>query len=538
MPQDKVLTPELAKTMCQLTLDIRRPLAVLVTRRGLIQEIIVGTDLVLSPMTAAKFRAGPRSLRGLRLIRTQLHDQPLSQESLTDLAYLRLDLIGTLSVSPEGNPGMLYLAHLLPPDRTGRLCEILKAVPFFQCSLPFDRFIEELEAEVQSARRHQAVKDGAESAILVSASPQGRAEQEERLVELAELASSAEVTVIDHVAQRTADGHQRYLLGSGKLKDVLIQTLHKGADMVIFDQTLSPAQSRAISEMTDIKVIDRTQLILDIFSRRAHSREGKIQVELAQLRYLLPRLSGKGAQLSRLGGGIGTRGPGETKLETDRRRIRDRIIRLEHEIEHFARHQDQRRARRGRRGLPVVSLVGYTNAGKSTLLNVLTDSHVSAESRVFETLDTTSRKLRFPQDREVIITDTVGFIRDLPKELVGAFRTTLEELREADLLLHIVDAGAADIDVQITAVVSILQELDVDAIPRMVVFNKCDRLPAHHIEPLCRRYHAIGISALQPETLRPLLAELDTHVQSLMAGRAPVTVPQAFDEPIVLASRP
>lgn len=538
MPQDKVLTPELAKAMCQLTLDIRRPLAVLVTRRGLIQEIIVGTDLVLSPMTAAKFRAGPRSLRGLRLIRTQLHDQPLSQESLTDLAYLRLDLIGTLSVSPEGNPGMLYLAHLLPPDKTGRLCEILKAIPFSQCSLPFDRFIEELEAEVQSARRHQAVRNGAESAILVSASSQGRAEQEERLVELAELASSAEVTVIDRVAQRTADGHQRYLLGSGKLKDVLIQTLHKGADMVIFDQTLSPAQSRAISEMTDIKVIDRTQLILDIFSRRAHSREGKIQVELAQLRYLLPRLSGKGAQLSRLGGGIGTRGPGETKLETDRRRIRDRITRLEHEIEHFARHQDQRRARRGRRGLPVVSLVGYTNAGKSTLLNVLTDSHVSAESRVFETLDTTSRKLRFPQDREVIITDTVGFIRDLPKELVGAFRTTLEELREADLLLHIVDAGAADIDVQITAVVSILQELDLDAIPRMLVFNKCDRLPLHHIEPLCRRYHAIGISALQPETLRPLLAEMDTHVQSLMAGRAPVTVPQAFDEPIVLASRP
>jgi GTP-binding protein HflX len=188
--------------------------------------------------------------------------------------------------------------------------------------------------------------------------------------------------------------------------------------------------------------------------------------------------------------------------------------------------------------LPVVSLVGYTNAGKSTLLNVLTDSHVSAENRVFETLDTTSRKLRFPQDREVIITDTVGFIRDLPKELVGAFRTTLEELREADLLLHIVDAGAADIDVQITAVVSILQELDLDAIPRMLVFNKCDRLPVHHIEPLCRRYHAIGISALQPETLRPLLVDLDAHVQSLMAGRTLASVPQAHDETIALASRP
>ena len=270
--------------------------------------------------------------------------------------------------------------------------------------------------------------------MLVSASSRSRNEQEERLLELTELASSAGVTVIDRMAQRTPDGHQRYLLGSGKLKDVLIQTLHKGADMVIFDQTLTPAQSRAISEMTDIKVIDRTQLILDIFARRAHSREGKVQVELAQLRYLLPRLSGKGTELSRLGGGIGSRGPGETKLETDRRRIRDRITHLERELQNFARQQDQRRARRTRHRMPVLSLVGYTNAGKSTLLNVLTKSHVSTQDRVFETLDTTSRRLRFPRDREVIAADTVGFIRDLPQELVGAFRTTLEELREADLL--------------------------------------------------------------------------------------------------------
>ena len=524
--------------MCQLTLDIRRPIAVLLTRRGLVQEIIVGTDLALSPATVAKFRAGPRSLRGLRLLRTQLNDQPLSQESLTDLAFLRLDLIGTLSVTTEGNPGNLYLAHLLPPDGKDGLCRILKAVPFHQCSLSFDRFIEELEAEVQAALAHQTVKEGDESAIIVSASPQGRAEQEDRLDELAELARSVGVSVIDRVAQRTVDGRQRYLLGSGKLKEVLIQTLHKGADMVIFDQTLSPAQSRAIAEMTDIKVIDRTQLILDIFARRAHSREGKVQVELAQLRYLLPRLSGKGTQLSRLGGGIGTRGPGETKLETDRRRIRDRITRLEHELKHFARQQDQRRARRGRHGLPIVSLVGYTNAGKSTLLNVLTDSHVSAENRVFETLDTSSRRLRFPQDREIIVTDTVGFIRDLPQELLGAFRTTLEELREADLLLHIVDAGAADIDVQITAVVAILRELDLDAIPRMLVFNKCDRLPAEHVEPICRRYRAIGISAIDPRTLGPLLAEIEAQLPLLMADDKPSFAVGSPDETTALVSHP
>jgi GTPase len=532
VPHDKVLSLELARAMCQLSLEIRRPLAVLLTRRGQVQEIIIGTDLTLSPTTLSKFRAGSRSLRGLRLIRTQLHDQPLSQESLTDLAYLRLDLLGVVSVTPTGNPGMLYVAHLLPPNGTGKLCNVLKGIPFQQQTLPFDRFIEELETDMQRARGTHAIGHDAESAMLVSASSRSRNEQEERLLELTELASSAGVTVIDRMAQRTPDGHQRYLLGSGKLKDVLIQTLHKGADMVIFDQTLTPAQSRAISEMTDIKVIDRTQLILDIFARRAHSREGKVQVELAQLRYLLPRLSGKGTELSRLGGGIGSRGPGESKLETDRRRIRDRITHLERELQNFARQQDQRRARRTRHRMPVLSLVGYTNAGKSTLLNVLTKSHVSTQDRVFETLDTTSRRLRFPRDREVIVTDTVGFIRDLPQELVGAFRTTLEELREADLLVHVVDASAADVDIQISAVVRILQDLNLDTLPRTLVFNKCDRLPRHEAELLCRRYQAIGVSALQPDTLQPLLDHLERELT--------VAVPPdhaAPDAVVALASR-
>ncbi len=512
VPHDKVLSPELAKTLCQLSSEVRRPIAVVLSRRGQVQEITIGTELVLSPTTLAKHRAGPRSLRGLRVIRTQFHDQPLSQEALTDLAYLRLDMIGVLSVTPEGNPGRLYLAHLRPPDGSGQFFKVFKSAPFHQCQLAFDQFIEELESDLQKALGTQAVGRNGESAMLVSASMKSRGEQEDRLIELAELASSAGVTVVGRMVQRTHDGHQRYLLGSGKLKDVLIQTLHIGADMVIFDQTLTPAQSRAISEMTDIKVIDRTQLILDIFARRAHSREGKVQVELAQLQYLLPRLSGKGAQLSRLGGGIGTRGPGETKLETDRRRIRDRMIHLERELRQFALRQGQRRARRTRQGLPVLSLVGYTNAGKSTLLNVLTKSHVSAEDRLFETLDTTSRRLRFPQDREVIVTDTVGFIRDLPQELVGAFRTTLEELHEADFLIHVVDASAADVDGQISAVVSILRDLGLDGIPRLLVFNKCDRISREMADVLCLRYQAIGVSALQPETLRPLLDLLDARL--------------------------
>ncbi|HBH81343.1 MAG TPA: GTPase HflX, partial [Nitrospira sp.] len=195
----------------------------------------------------------------------------------------------------------------------------------------------------------------------------------------------------------------------------------------------------------------------------------------------------------------------------------ERITHLERELARFTRHQDRRRARRGRFGLPVISLVGYTNAGKSTLLNVLTKSQVSAQDRLFETLDTTSRRLRFPEDREVIITDTVGFIRDLPQELVGAFRTTLEELREADLLLHVVDVSAVDIDVQITAVETILAELQLTAIPRVLVFNKCDQASPQQVEQLCRRHEAIGISAIQPATLRPLLARLESHVKALLS---------------------
>jgi GTP-binding protein HflX len=521
--------------MCQISHEIRRPIAVFLTRRGQVQEVIIGTDLTLSATTLSKFRAGSRSLRGLRLLRTQLQDFPLSQESLTDLAYLRLDLFGVLSVTSEGNPGNVYLAHLLPPNGSGQVCNILRSTPFHHCTLPFDRFIEELEADLQQARSTHAVGHNRESAMLVSASSRSRIDQEERLVELAELASSAGVMIIDRMAQRTQDGHQRYLLGSGKLKDVLIQTLHKGADMVIFDQTLTPAQSRAISEMTDIKVIDRTQLILDIFARRAHTREGKVQVELAQLRYLLPRLSGKGTELSRLGGGIGSRGPGETKLETDRRRIRDRITHLERDLQQFARHQDQRRARRTRQGMPVLSLVGYTNAGKSTLLNVLTKSHVSADDRVFETLDTTSRRLRFPHDREVIVTDTVGFIRDLPQELLGAFHTTLEELRQADLLVHVIDASAADVDLQISAVVKILQDLNLDTLPRSLVLNKCDRIPKGEAELLCRRYHAIGVSALHPHTLHPLLDHLERELALVLAGDQPTA--GRVDPSVALATR-
>ncbi|MFO0772846.1 MAG: GTPase HflX [Nitrospiraceae bacterium] len=516
--------------------EIRRPIGLLLTRRGVIEQVLVGAGCVPTVDSLGKFRAGIRSLRGLRLIRTNLSDEPLTQEDLTSLALLRLDLIGALNVDEEGNPTILHLAHLLPPNSQGQICQLLKPMPAHHLTLQLDSFLKALDADLLQKDTHFTVVDGEESAILVSASTKSRAEQEEHLEELSELAASAGVAVLDRIHQRTHEDYQRFLLGRGKLKEVVIRALQRGADLLIFDQDLAPAQARAIAEVTDIKVIDRTQLILDIFARRAHTREGKVQVELAQLRYLLPRLLGRGTSLSRLGGGIGSRGPGETKLETDRRRIRDRIAHLERELAHIARSLDQRRSRRIRHSLPIVSIVGYTNAGKSTLLNALTDSQVSAEDRLFETLDTTSRRLRFPEDREIIVTDTVGFIRDLPKDLVGAFRTTLEELRDADMLLHVVDVTAKDIDLQIKSVEEILSTLQVDGIPRVLVLNKCDRLSAHESLVLCARYHAISISALRKDSLRPLTA----HLEAFLAARAAGTdePSHAVTVPSALASRP
>jgi GTP-binding protein HflX len=261
--------------------------------------------------------------------------------------------------------------------------------------------------------------------------------------------------------------------------------------------------------MTDLKVIDRSQLILDIFARRAHTLDGKVQVELAQLKYILPRLSGKGTEMSRLMGGIGGRGPGETKLETDRRRIRDRISRLEKQLASLSKGRLQRRQKRIKKGVPIVSIVGYTNAGKSTLLNALTQSEVFTEDLLFATLDTSTRRLRFPEDREVIITDTVGFIRQLPKSLMGAFKATLEEMVDAHLLLHVVDISNPRFEEQIRAVDRILSDLDLEEIPRILVFNKIDLIPDEEVAPLCRRFEAIAVSAQRRKTFADLLREME-----------------------------
>jgi len=282
--------------------------------------------------------------------------------------------------------------------------------------------------------------------------------------------------------------------------------------MLLFDRELTAAQVRSLSEATDLKILDRSQLILDIFAQRAQSKEGKIQVELAQLKYLLPRLiAGQDSAFSRLAGGIGGRGPGETKLETDRRRVRDRINRLEKEIESQRLRRQERRKSRQRHHLPVVSIVGYTNAGKSTLLNTLTNSKVGAEQRMFATLDPTSRRLRLPREQEVIINDTVGFIRDLPPDLLSAFRATLEEITDSTLLIHLVDAENPRMMQQIESVERILAELDLVDIPSLLVLNKMDMLKPEELQAIVTqlshdgRREVVSISALKPTSLRPLL---------------------------------
>jgi len=296
------------------------------------------------------------------------------------------------------------------------------------------------------------------------------------------------------------------MIGSGKLQELNILTFQYNIDLVIFDQNLTPTQARNLSERLDLRVIDRTQLILDIFAQHARSRDGKLQVELAQLKYRLPRLAQRAdVSLSRLAGGIGGRGPGETKLEVDRRRTRDRVRRLEKELAKLGRQREARRARRNRRDVPVLSIVGYTNAGKSTLLRALTKSDVVIEDKMFATLDPTSRRLRFPREREVIITDTVGFIRDLPADLVTAFRATLEELSDADLLFHVIDASAPDVERRIAAVHEVLDEIGRRDMPELLVFNQIDKLPPEAGKKLAERFGGVAVSALRREGLRELL---------------------------------
>lgn len=510
LPAGEVVTPELARYLTEQSREVRRQIGLIIDRSGEVKYVILGDDreLVIPDLTG--FGLGRSGLRGLRCVHTHLKGEPLSQDDLNDLALLRLDMMVSLDVGEDGLPGPLHYAHLIPPNPAGQMHLLHKVPSIYGWNFDFSAFIRALDAELEQARSETVdLGDHREKAILLSVTQAPLREAEDGLDELAELARTADVVVLDRIMQRSRKLNPRTLIGEGKLKEVVISALHKGATLLVFDQDLSPVQARTIAAMTDLKVIDRSQLILDIFARRAHTLDGKVQVELAQLKYILPRLSGKGTAMSRLMGGIGGRGPGETKLETDRRRIRDRIRRLEKQLAALSKGRLQRRQRRIKTGVPIVSIVGYTNAGKSTLLNALTQSEVFTEDLLFATLDTSTRRLRFPKEREVIVTDTVGFIRHLPKSLLGAFKATLEELADAHFLLHVVDISNPRFEEQIRAVERILQDLDLHEINRILVFNKIDLIPAEEVAPLCRRFDAIAVSARQRNSFDDLLREME-----------------------------
>ena len=458
-----------------------------------------------------RFRLGVGRLRGLRCIHTHLNGEPLSREDLTDLVLLGLDLMVCVQVDERGIPGAISFAHILPRNNRGEGWSMSQVPDIGQLDIDFHELIQSLEDEL-AKNAGVRILEKKERAVLVGVTAGPSWKARESLQELRDLAISNNLEVVDTVVQQIKRANPRFLMGKGKLTDLVLRCLQTGSELLIFDHELTPAQVKTLTDYTELKIIDRSQLILDIFASRAVTREGKIQVELAQLKYLLPRLATKNTAMSRLTGGIGGRGPGETKLEINRRRVRERIAKLNRELKAIKRQRQDRRRLRNSRRLPVISIVGYTNAGKSTLLNTLTHSHVKVEDRLFATLDPSSRRLRFPREREVIITDTVGFIRDLPADLMEAFAATLEELNDADLLLHVVDASSLRMEEQIGAVERVLGQLRLRETPTLLVLNKIDRLDAREAVNLSERLGGVAISALNPETLSGLLLEMEKTI--------------------------
>ncbi|MEM9217746.1 MAG: GTPase HflX [Cyanobacteria bacterium P01_F01_bin.150] len=532
LPGDRITTSEFAQRLAAISHRIRQPLCAYVNRRGHVIRVGVGTPIQTQIPLQELPRYGAERLCGIRCISTQLSRNPPSKTVLTTMAIQRLDALVVLSLSGEGFERRgggatgyvndVYLAHLVPNGET--LWDVSSALMLDDVAeQDFFDLTESLEAEFRREFIAQDVDKGHERVLLVGLMTQDtdRLGFDEQVNEVARLVDTAGGEVLDIMIQRRSQPHPQTVVGEGKVQEIALAVQTLGANLVVINRELSPAQTRNLEQKVGVRVLDRTEIILDIFAQRAQSGAGKLQVELAQLEYLMPRLTGRGQAMSRLGGGIGTRGPGETKLETERRAIQRRISRLQKEVNQLQAHRSRLRQKRQHQDVPSIAVVGYTNAGKSTLLNSLTNSQVYAADQLFATLDPTTRRLTVGQANDsapisIVLTDTVGFIHELPVSLLDAFRATLEEVTEADALLHVVDLSHSAWQSQIQSVTRILGDMDITPGPTLLVFNKIDQVGTDTLEIAKEDYpNALFISAsdrLGLETLRQGLLQLIKQV--------------------------
>lgn len=537
IPPHQLITVDFGENLAELSYEINKEIAVIINRRGQVINVTIGDANSVKLGKFKNVREGKARLCGLRCIHTHPSGTPeLSKADTTALEQNRFDVMACISVNPASTfskkqgetvrfADSITTAFLIPEkDENGNNYRTLSVMTLRQAAADdFTAFLETIEQDF--AQRAEAESANVkERAILVGLHTSDMPELlfKESLFELEQLADTAGAEVICTTTQKRVTPEPGTYIGKGKAEEVALLVQEKNANIVIFDAELSPRQQKTLEDIIGVKTIDRTELILDIFAQRAQTKEGKLQVELAQLKYLSPRLVGEGIFLSRQmgggkGGGIATRGPGETKLEVDRRRIKDRIKALEDEVEHIKRHRSHQRRQREKTGIPVVAIVGYTNAGKSTLLNALSDSDVLVENRLFATLDPTTRKVKLPDMSDVLITDTVGFIQRLPTSLVKAFRATLEEVTNADLILHVIDPVHPAYLEHIDTVYDILAELDANKKPIISVINKVDLVKDENVynELAEKLPNPVKISALARKGFGGLLTKIQEILQSV-----------------------
>ena len=512
----QLLTSELAVKMAQVTQFINREVSVYVSRSGQVMSVAVGDSGTVDLPAVEGARRGSSRLSGVRCIHTHPGGNPaLSGVDISALKSNRFDTMIAIGVADEAASSTVTFGMITGIDESEQFL-VDNEGPFTleeAENIYFPNLVALVERMLSSQSGGASLAQTQERAILVAMEYNNMPStlgwtMEDSIEELKQLADTAGAEVIAKFMQKRPKPDPGYFIGRGKVQELALYVQQENIDLCIFDDELSPAQQRNIEQAMGIRVLDRTALILDIFAQRARTNEGKLQVELAQLQYAMPRIMGKGLSLSRLGGGIGTRGPGETKLEVDRRRIRDRIAYLKDCIEKVKNVRVLHRAGRDKADVPIVSLVGYTNAGKSTLLNTLTNSDIYVKDQLFATLDPTMRQLDLPDKQQAVLTDTVGFIQRLPHQLVAAFRSTLEEVVEADILLHVIDVSHELYKEQSNAVYQVLEQIGAQDKTIITVYNKIDRLPEGSalVERLSQEENSICISAKAGINLDKLLA--------------------------------